>query len=112
MLERVAECLAVTEALITSTGERRMIRNLVLDAQTAEPAVCQVNVDLAAASPQAPTAERFSASGVTEYRRALRLDVGRPDPERSLSGSYDCTAILSHSAHRSGDNLKVRLARS
>src|SRR5260370_34739567 len=51
MLEHVAEHLAVTEPLITSTRERRMIRNLVLDAQTAEPAVCQVNVDLAAVHP-------------------------------------------------------------
>src|SRR5258707_10977884 len=83
MLEHVAEHLAVTEPLVTGTRERRMIRNLVLDAQAAEPAVCQVNVDLAAEHPlradgeNVPNDEHPDHEHQVNRRSAKRRIVGR-----------------------------------
>src|SRR5258707_2800746 len=83
MLEHVAEHLAVTEPLVAGTRERRMIRNLVLDAQAAEPAACQVNVDLAAEHPlradgeNVPNDEHPDHEHQVNRRSAKRRIVGR-----------------------------------
>src|SRR5258707_10125350 len=83
MLEHVAEHPAVTEPLVPGTRERRMIRNLVLDAQAAEPAVCQVNVHLAAEHPlradgeNVPNDEHPDHEHRVNRRSAKRRIVGR-----------------------------------
>src|SRR5262245_61141832 len=50
-LEDATEDVAVTEAFVAGPLDRRMIRDLVLDAQTAEPAVRQVDLNLPAEQP-------------------------------------------------------------
>src|SRR6266852_6339925 len=50
-LEDLAENVALTKALMTGTRQHRMIRDLVLDAQAAEPAVRQVDLNLTTEQP-------------------------------------------------------------
>src|SRR3974377_1484628 len=45
------EDCALTEALVAGARERRMIRDLVLDAQAAEPAICQVDLNFTTERP-------------------------------------------------------------
>ena len=44
-LEDLAEDVTVTKPFIAGTRERRVIRNLVLNAQAAEPAIRQIDLD-------------------------------------------------------------------
>ena len=47
-LEHTAENIAIEEALVAGTRERRMIGDLVLDAEATEPAIGEVELNLAA----------------------------------------------------------------
>src|SRR5262245_15318737 len=47
-LKHFPEDVAVAEALVTGARESRVIRDLVFDAQAAEPAIGEVKLDLAA----------------------------------------------------------------
>src|SRR5207249_2689559 len=47
-LEHTAEYLAVAEALVAGARERRMIGDLVLDAEATEPAIGEIEPDLTA----------------------------------------------------------------
>src|SRR3954469_19905598 len=48
MLEHTAEYIALEEALAAGTREHRMIGDLVLDAEATEPAIGEIEPDLAA----------------------------------------------------------------
>src|SRR5258706_5182018 len=60
-LKDPAENVVVTEPLIAGPRERRMVRNLVFDAQAAKPAVRQIDLDLATEQ-----SLRAQAEGVAE----------------------------------------------
>lgn len=56
-LEHLAQQIAVAEAAVSVPGEGRVIRHRAIEAQPAEPAVRQVEVDLIAQSPLGADAE-------------------------------------------------------
>jgi hypothetical protein len=59
-LEDLAEDVTVTKPFIAGTRERRVIRNLVLNAQAAEPAIRQIDLDFAAKHPLRADRERVA----------------------------------------------------
>ncbi len=63
--------------LMTGTRERRMIRDLVLNAQTAEPAIRQVDLDLAAEQPFRADREHIADDEHPDHQH--RIDRGPPN---------------------------------
>ena len=57
LLEDMAQQIAITEAAVTVLREGRMIRHRSIEAEAAEPAVGEIEVNLVAQSPLGPDAE-------------------------------------------------------
>ena len=74
----MTEQVAVAQPFVTGTAERRMIRDLVLDAQAAEPAIGQVDLDLP--TQRALRADRKQLADQQHPQHQHRIDRGPPKP--------------------------------
>ena len=74
----MTEQVAVAEPFVAGTTERRMIRDPVLDAQAAEPAIGQVDLDLP--TQRALRADRKQVADEQHPQHQHRIDRGPPHP--------------------------------
>ena len=76
-LEHTAKNIAVAEAVIAGTRERRVVGDLVLDAELAEPAVCEVHLHLTAKRPLRADGEHVTDDEHPDHEH--RIDRGAAD---------------------------------
>ena len=81
-LENLAEDVAVTKAFIAGARERRMIRDLVFDAQAAEPAVCHVDLNLTTQRPLRADGKHIADNQHSDYQHWID---GRPAQRRVVA---------------------------
>jgi hypothetical protein len=74
----MTEQVAVAEPFVTGTAERRMIQDLVLDAQAAEPAIGQIDLDLT--TQRALRADRKQLADEQHPQHQHRIDRGPAYP--------------------------------
>ena len=84
-LEHAAENVAVAEAFVARPREGRVVRDPVLDAQAAEPAVCQIHLHLAADRALRPDREHVPENEHPNHEH--RIDRGTTD-RRVMGGEF------------------------
>ena len=97
-LEHMAEEIAIAEPLVAGTRERRMVGDLGLDAQTAEPAIGQVHLHLAAQRPFRADREHVADEEHPDHEHRIDRRTAHPrvkgpqlgvDPGQRRSGEPD-----------------------
>jgi hypothetical protein len=85
MLEHAPKEVAVAEALVAGTRECRVIRDLVLDAQTTEPPIGEVHLYLAAQQPLRADGKHVTQDQHPDHQyRINRRTAGRGIVRREL----------------------------
>ena len=70
-LEHAPEDIAVAEALVAGARERRVVRDLVLDAQAAKPSVRQVHLHFAAQQPLRADGEHVAQDEQPDHQHRI-----------------------------------------
>jgi hypothetical protein len=76
-LEQISESFAVAKAAVPVLGERRMIRHLVFQAQAAEPAVGQIEMNFLAQASFGPNPEAVTDDQHADHQ--FWINRGSPD---------------------------------